>query len=57
MSARGKHGGLTQISTLIKGKQAGSRHLRRKAEKLAKRHPSEVNAALRILEDRDGKRK
>jgi len=55
MSAQGKHGGLTQISRIINNKQNSARHLRRKAEKLAKKYPTEVNHVLAQLERKHDK--
>lgn len=39
-----------------KGAQAksGSRHFRRKAEKLSKKYPSEVARITKVLEDKNG---
>lgn len=48
-------GGLVSVASIITKRDASSRHQRRKAEKLAKKHPSEVNKALRMLEERDVK--
>lgn len=37
-------------------RKSGARHLRRKAEKLAKRYPAETAKALKMLEEREGKK-
>ena len=51
-----KRGGLVQVSKLMENRTMSARHLRRKAEKLGKRHPTEVNQALTMLEGKHEKR-
>lgn len=48
-------GGLVAVSKLMTKRNVSSRHLRRKAEKLGKKHPAEVSHVLRVLEERDVK--
>jgi hypothetical protein len=48
-------GGLVIISELSKKRQLSARHQRRKAEKLAKKHPAEVKRVLDQLESRHDK--
>lgn len=50
-----KRGGLVTTANDLLNRTSGQRHLRRKAERLAKKHPSEVNKALRMLEERHDK--
>ena len=48
-----RSGGLVKAYELVNKRSASARHQRRKAQKLAKRYPGEVNRALQILEDRE----
>jgi hypothetical protein len=51
-----KRGGLVKSSKLMEGRTMSARHLRRKAEKLGKRYPTEVNHVLQTLEGKHEKR-
>lgn len=48
-----KRGGLVNVSAMMDKRNASARHLRRKAEKLGKRYPAEVNKVLKHLKEKD----
>lgn len=48
-----KRGGLVSVSNMMLKRDASARHLRRKAEKLGKRYPAEVNQVLNHLDSKE----
>ena len=50
-----KRGGLVVTANDILNRNNGSRHMRRKAQKLAKKYPTEVNHVLAQLEKKHDK--